>query len=92
MQLPRLHLSVLDPCRPIACIVLAPASSVRPDSDEATTTAPSGLEDLDAAATTASDNPGLTDASYSCDLVKVVTPDRGLRVGSLERWYCELFL
>jgi hypothetical protein len=65
---------------------------VRPDSDAAATSAPSGLEDLDAAATTASDNPGLTEASVSRDLVKVVTPDRGLRVGSLGRWDCELFL
>ena len=65
---------------------------MRPDSDAAATTAPSGLEDLDAAATTASDNPGLTDASYSRDLVKVVTPDRGLRVGSLFRWDSELLL
>ena len=81
-----------DPGRPIASVLLAPSSSVRPDSDAATTTAPSGLAYLDAAATTASDNPGLTDASYSRDLVKVVTPDRGLRVGSLARWDCELFL
>jgi len=103
MQLPQLHLPVVnvdadattasnDPGRLLEVGLLALASSVRPDSDAATTTAPSGREDLDAAATTASDNPALTDTSDSRDLVKVVTPDRGLCVGSLGRWDCELFL
>jgi len=83
MLLPRQHPT--NPGRPIASVLLAPASSVRPDSDAAATTAPSGLEDLDAAATTASNDPGLTDTSDSRDLVKVVTSDRSLRVGSLGR-------
>ena len=41
-------------------------------------TASSGLKDLDAAAMTAPDNPGLAEVSDSRDLVNVVTSDRGL--------------
>ena len=80
-----------NPDLPVAAGPLILAFSARPDLGAASTTASSGLKDLDAAATTASNNPGLAEVLDSRDLVKVVTPDRSLPLGSLGRWNWELF-
>ena len=48
-----------------------------PTVDAATTTASSGLEDLNAAATTASDNPGLAETAVPLAPASSARPDRG---------------